>query len=111
MSCDCGNSSECFGLLALAFDLITCCLFGPLALGLCWKKANGYGTLAGMVAGVFIQIVIFGMQYGFTLERIAFTREYWFVYTLVLPIACVLTVVVVSLPTQKINPPIPLKVI
>ena len=95
-------------LVALAFDLITCCLFGPLVLGLYWKKANGYGTIAGMLVAVLIRVVISGIQYGFTLEGIAFTGEYWFVYTLISPIACVLTIAAVSLMTQKANPPIAL---
>ncbi len=97
-----------FTLVALCFDLILCCLFGPLTLGLYWKGTNGYGTVAGMLVGIFARVGVAGMIYGFSLENIAFAGD-WYLFTLLSPLACIATMVVVSLLTQKINPPIPLK--
>lgn len=46
---------------------------------------------------------------GFSMESLAFTGEDWYLYTLGAPVACILTIVAVSLATQKIDPPIEVK--
>lgn len=97
-----------FTLLALCFDLILCCLFGPLTLGLYFKKTNAYGTIAGMIVGLFCRVVVAGFQSGFSLEGIALLDN-WYLYTVLSPVACIVTMVVVSLLTQKQNPPIALQ--
>ncbi len=94
-----------FTLMALGFDLITCSLFAPLTLGLYWKKANAYGAIAGMLASIIVRVGGSGLQYGFTLEGIAFTGDSWYVYTLAGPAVCFVTMFAVSLLTQKANPP------
>ena len=93
-------------LLALGFDLIMSCLFIPLTLGLYWKPGNGYGCIAGLLGGALFRIVGSGMLNGFTLEGIGTPLDYWYVFTLGGPIVSLICMVVVSLATQKANPPI-----
>ena len=95
-------------LIALGFDLILCCLFGPFTLGLYYKKANGYGALAGMAVGVFCRVIVAGCLNGFSMENLILIED-WYVYTIFSPIACIVTMVIVSELTQKKNPPIPIK--
>ena len=95
-------------LAVLGFDLILCCLFGPFTLGLYYKRANGYGALAGMIVGVFCRVIVAGILNGFSLENLINIDD-WYVYTVFSPIACIVTMVIVSELTHKKNPPIPIK--
>ena len=97
-----------FMLTALGFDLILSCLFIPLTLGLYWSKANGHGAIAGLVAGAAFRIGVAGAINGFSVETIAATTDIWFYFTLGGPLVSLVAMVLVSLATQKINPPIPL---
>ena len=97
-----------FMLTALGFDLILSCLFIPLTLGLYWSKANGHGAIAGLVAGAAFRIGVAGAINGFSVEAIAATTDIWFYFTLGGPLVSLIAMVVVTLATQKINPPIPL---
>lgn len=94
-----------FTLMCLGFDIMTCTLFAPLCLGLYWKKANAYGAIAGMIAAFLVRVGGSTLEYGFTLEGIAFTGDTWYVYALAGPTTCFVTMFVVSLLTQKISPP------
>ena len=95
-------------LLALGFDLIMSCLFIPLTLGLYWSKGNGFGAIAGLLAGATYRIVGSGLLNGFSLEGIGTPLEGWYYFTIGGPIVSLIFMVVVSLLTQKTNPPIPL---
>jgi high affinity choline transporter 7 len=97
-----------FNLVALGFDLILCCLFAPFTLGLFYKKANAYGALAGMLVGVFCRVIVAGYLNGFSLESLIIIDD-WYLYTLISPIACFVTMLIVSALTQKQDPPIALK--
>ncbi len=95
-------------LLALGFDLIMSCLFIPLTLGLYWSKGNGYGAVAGMLAGAAYRIIGSGITNGFSLEGIGTPLEGWYYFTIGGPVISLLFMVVVSLITARLNPPIPL---
>lgn len=98
-----------FLLTSLGFDLILSCLFMPLTLGLYWKKANGWGAIAGMLTGATVRIIGSGLLNGFTVAGIGSPTEIWYAFTLGGPICAGLAMVVVSLLTQNIDKPIPLK--
>ena len=98
-----------FTLGVFSSDLVFSCLFGTMTMGLFWKKTNRWGAIAGMLMGILIRVGVCGMQYGFSMESLAFTGEDWYLYTLGAPVACILTIVAVSLATQKIDPPIEVK--
>ena len=83
-------------------------LFIPLTLGLYWSKANGHGAIAGLVAGAAFRIGVAGAINGLSVEAIAATTDNWFYFTLGGPLVSLIAMVLVSLATQKINPPIPL---
>lgn len=95
-------------LTSLGFDLILSCMFVPLTLGLYWKKTNGYGATAGMIAGAIVRIIGSGYVNGFTLEGIGTPTETWYYFTLSGPIASLIVTVAVSLLTQKKNRPLEL---
>ena len=97
-----------FLLTSLGFDLILSCLFMPLTLGLYWKKTNGYGAIAGMLAGAVVRIIGSGIVNGFSLEGIGSPTDIWYVFTLGGPLASGIAIVIVSLLTQKRNKPIEL---
>lgn len=90
-------------LLALGFDLIMATLFACMTLGLYWKKANGYGAVAGIVTGIVVRVLGAGFANGFTLEAIAYAGD-WYVWTMLAPVLAFVVMFVVSLATQKINP-------
>ena len=98
-----------FLLMSLGFDLILSCLFIPLTLGLYWKKANGYGAVAGLLAGAVFRIVVSGMVNGFTLEGIGTPTDTWYYFTLGGPIVSLLVMTIISLLTQKQSVPIELE--
>jgi SSS family transporter len=98
-----------FLLVALGFDLILSCLFAVFTLGLYWKKANGYGAIAGMLVGVFCRVVLAGFEHSFTLEGLILIDN-WYMYTIFSPIASFAAMISVSLLTQKQSPPIALNI-
>ena len=97
-----------FLLTSLGFDLILSCLFMPLTLGLYWKKANGCGAIAGMLAGAIVRIIGSGIVNGFSLEGIGSPTDTWYVFTLGGPIVSGAAMVIASLLTQKTDKPIEL---
>lgn len=95
-------------LTSLGFDLILSCLFIPLTLGLYWKKANEYGAIAGLIAGAAFRVGVAGFFKGFTVEGIGATDDIWYYFTLGGPLVSLVSMVAVSMLTQKINKPIEL---
>ena len=95
-----------FNLSVFAFDLLLASLFVPLTLGLFWKKANGYGAMAGMITGFAVRIIGGGMQQGFTLAGILSPLDTWYLFTLFSPLASLAAMVPVCLLTQKIDEPV-----
>ncbi len=98
-----------FNLSVFAFDLLLASLFVPLTLGLFWKKANGYGAMAGMITGFAVRIIGGGMQQGFTLAGILSPLDTWYLFTLFSPLASLAAMVPVCLLTQKIDEPVVLE--
>ncbi len=95
-------------LCALCFDLLLAALAVSVTLGLFWKKANGTGIMCGMIVGMLFRVIGGAIDGGsFTLQALAYP-EHWYYFSLGAPLACLLVTVVVSLATQKINPPLPL---
>ena len=95
-----------FMLVALGFDLVLSCLFVPLTLGLYWKKANAYGAIAGLFAGVGVRVFGAAVVNGFSLDGIASTTDIWYYFTLAGPVASFLAMFAVSLATQKVCKPV-----
>ena len=91
-------------LNALGFDLMLAGLFSVMTLGLYWKKANAYGAIAGIVAGMSIRVLGPAFAEGFSLTSIAYAGDIWYVWTLVAPVVSFAAMIVVSLTTQKSNP-------
>ena len=98
------NLKYVFLLVAFGFDLIMASLFACMTLGMYWKKTNGYGAVAGIVAGLLVRVVPAGLANGFTLEGICSSAPGWYVYTLLGPIVAFAVTIVVTLATQKTNP-------
>ena len=94
-----------FLLTMFGFDLLLAGLFIPLTLGIYWKGANQPGMIAGVIAGVFIRVVLSGILEGWDFETIMYPYQ-WYVYTLAAPAANAVLMVVVSLATRKSHPPI-----
>ena len=97
-----------FFLTNLGFDLLLSCLFMPMALGIYWAKANSYGACAGILAGAGVRIISSGIINGFSLEGIGSPTEYWYVFSLFGPLCSLTAMVLISLLTQKSNPPLKL---
>lgn len=95
-------------LAVFGFDLILACLFIPLTLGLYWNKANEYGALAGMIIGFLYRFIMAGLINGFTLDGLLVPPN-WYIFTLSSPVVCLITMVIVSLATQKASNPLPLR--
>ena len=90
--------------MAFGFDLIMSSLFACMTLGLYWKKANRYGAIAGILAGLMVRVVGSGIENGFSLEGICSSAPSWYIYTLAAPIVSFIVMWAVSLATQKIDP-------
>ena len=58
-----------------------------------------------MVMSIIVRVGGSGLEYGFTLEGIAFPGDSWYVYTLAGPAVCFVTMFAVSLLTQEVSPP------
>jgi len=82
-------------LLVLAFDVVFAGCFVPLVLGLCWKKANTPGALAGVIIGSVVRLILF-----YTIPEHLAGLD-----TLVAPIVSLIAMVTVSLMTQKSHKP------
>lgn len=89
--------------------MILSCLFAPLTLGLFWKKSNGTGAIAGMVAGFVARVTLAGLVNGFTLEGVGSPTDTWYYFTLGGPCISAAVMVAVSLLTQKQDAPIELE--
>jgi len=94
-----------FLLTMFGFDVLLAGLFIPLTLGIYWKQSNQIGCIAGIIAGVFVRVVLSGILEGWTFETLMYPEQ-WYIYTLAAPAANLVVMAVVSLATQKINPPI-----
>ena len=90
-------------LLALGFDLIMASLFAAMTLGLYWKKANEFGAIAGIIAGIGTGVIGAGLANDFTLTGIAYAGD-WYVWSLVSPAVSFIVMIVVSLATQNSCP-------
>ena len=90
-----------FDLMITGFTVQGGMLFFPLTLALYWKKANKWGGIAGMVTG---GAVTFGMMIA---QGTVYPEPYWALVFMPMIISG-LTVVVVSLATQKSCPPVAL---
>jgi solute:Na+ symporter, SSS family len=96
-----------FLLVMFGFDLLLAGLFIPLTLGIYWKKANQPGAIAGIIAGIFVRVVLSGILEGWGFETVMYPFA-WYVYTLAAPGANLVVMIIVSLATQKSHPPKPL---
>ena len=94
-------ANSLYQLLIFSIVYIWHMLFFPFTLGIYWKKCNSYGATAGMVVGLILLLV------GCFTQGTAEPEPEWF-WTLFPAVFSGLAVVVVSLLTQKINPPLPL---
>ncbi len=102
-----------YRLAMVAWSLLLVGLFAPFAFGMYWKKANRSGAIAAFLAGFASWIAIIVYYYPSTLEACAGDVEcgLWdAIYVASTPafIISLLTIIVVSLLTQKRDAPRPL---
>ena len=67
-----------FLLVMFGFDILLAGLFIPLTLGIYWKKANQYACIAGIIAGIFVRVVLSGILEGWTFETLMYPEK-WYV--------------------------------
>lgn len=104
-----------YKLAMVAWSLLLVGLFAPFAFGMYWKKANRSGAIASFIGG-FASWVLLGI-YFYNISTAAacagdFECAFWdAVYISSLPafLISVVLIVVVSLATQKSDPPLPLR--
>lgn len=94
-------SDSLYQLLIFSVAYIWHMLFFPFTLGIYWKKCNAYGAISGMAVGLVVLLIACVTQY--TAEP----EPEWLWCLLPASLSGV-AVVVVSLLTQKKNPPLPL---
>jgi len=94
-------------LVGFAFDLMMACLLAPLILGLFWKKANSYGAVSGMIIGFVFRVLVCGFIEGFSFMGITYPAH-WYYFSVFSPLLSAITIVLVSLLTQRKGPPRPL---
>ncbi len=82
-------------LLVLAFDVVFAGCWIPLTLGLFWKKANFAGAVTAVIVGTGLRAILY---YTIPLHLEGLD-------TLIPPVVSLITLVVVSLATQKSYPP------
>lgn len=87
-----------YDLMVFSFTILFNCLFFPFVFAFIWKKANAIGALSGMAVGFLITLA------GCVIQRTFVPEPEWF-YTLVPAFGNFLAMVLVSLMTQKRNPP------
>jgi SSS family solute:Na+ symporter len=79
-----------YDLMVYTYELLLGGLFAPLLLGIFWKKANSYGAIASMVVGGVVTYSLFNATEA---------------YAIIGCLAGIVTIVIVSLATQKIDKP------
>ena len=79
-----------YDLMVYTYELLLGGLFAPLLLGIYWKKANSYGAIASMVVGGIITYSLFNVTEA---------------YAIIGCLSGIVTIIIVSLATQKIDPP------
>jgi sodium/proline symporter len=93
--------SRMYDLLIIGFQLLFHILFFPLILGVYWKRANTAGAVSGMIVGALFIFIWMGIT------RSMFPEPEW-LSTLGPGTVGGIVMVIVSLVTQKANPPRPL---
>lgn len=79
-----------YDLMVYTYELLLGGLFAPLVMGIYWKKANQYGAVAAMVVGGIVTYSLFNATEAYALIGCA---------------SGIVSMVIVSLATQKIDPP------
>jgi len=102
-----------YRLAMVAWSILLVGLFAPFAFGMYWKKANKTGAISAFFGGVISWIILTTYYYSTTIEACAgdFECGFWdAVYIGSAPAFAisVITLIVVSLATQKSNPPLPI---
>ena len=95
-------STNLYDLTIFAFTLLFGILFFPFVLALKSKWVNSYGVLAGMFAGLFVNLI------GALIQG-TIIPEPWEFYTLVPALVNLLVIIIVTYFTRKIDKPTPLK--
>lgn len=95
------SMNSLYQLMVYTYSLLFCMLFIPFTAGLFWKKANAPGGLAGMIGGGVV------ILYGMITCRSLIPEPEW-AYLLVSPLVSLISLIVVTLSTQKSHPPRPL---
>lgn len=90
-----------YDLMVYSYSLLFCMLFMPFTAGLYWKKANAPGAMAGMLGG--LAVIVYGM---ITCRSIVPEPEW--AYILISPLVSLVSMIVVTVATQKSHPPRPL---
>jgi SSS family transporter len=106
-------ASTIYDLAMVAWSLLLVGLFAPFAFGMYWKKANRNGAIASFVAGFTAWVIGILYYYPRTLDACAGDASCGFwdaVYVASTPafVVAVVTIVVVSLATQRANAPRPI---
>ena len=86
------NARAVFDTVLDANIVMLAAVIAPFILGMWWKKANRAGALAGMAAGIVTWLVVSAASATLPADLLGF-------------VACLLTMLVVSLLTQAIDPP------
>ena len=86
------NSRAVFDTVLDANMVMLAAVIAPFILGMWWKKANRFGALAGMLAGIATWLVVSTLSETLPADLIGF-------------VACVLTMLVITPLTQTIDPP------
>ena len=93
--------SNMYDLLIVGFQLLFHILWFPLILGVYWKRANAVGAITGMAVG-FVSILVWMIAAG-----TMFPEPEW-LSSLGPGVLGGIFMIIVSLATQKSNPPLPL---
>lgn len=100
-----------YDLMIFGFTLLFACLFWTLVCGLFWKRANAPGAIASMAGGFLTTVagvVVLSVQQG-TLTLVPPDNEWTVFFTFVPMVVGGILMYTVSMLTQKIHPPVPLK--
>lgn len=91
-----------YKLMIFSFSLLFGMLFAPIVFAVYWEKANEYGAIISCLSGALFIII------GSLTQGTLIPSPEWF-YTLIPPLISIITMIIVSLLTQNICPPKPLK--